>query len=326
MMEKGGRLRFAFYWAATCGGCDVAILDLAERILEVIEIADIVFWPIAMDFKYKDLEAMDRGEIDVAFINGSIRDSEHEHMARVLRDRSKLLIALGTCACYGGMPGLANASDREEIFRVVYRETPTTVNPNLTFPTPSLKIDDVTLTLPELYDSVKPLKMVVDVDYYIPGCPPPPELIWRAIEAIRDAKLPPRGSVLAPRYSLCEVCKRRRDERIKIEHIRGVHEGEPDPEICFLDQGYICLGPATRAGCSGEDGGRCLNVNMPCRGCMGPPDGVMDQGARMISALASVMAPEIPPEKLKEMIKDPLGIFYRFTLPSSILNRGVKKR
>ncbi|MBS7652962.1 MAG: oxidoreductase [Candidatus Bathyarchaeia archaeon] len=322
----GERLKFAFYWAATCGGCDVAILDLAERILEVIEIAEIVFWPIAMDFKYKDLEAIGEGGIDVAFYDGSVRNSEHEHLAKVLRERSKVLIAFGTCACYGGIPGLANISDRDEIFKVVYRETPSTVNPQLTAPTTCIKIDDVTLTLPEFHDFVKPLNRVVDVDYYIPGCPPPIELIWEAIERIRINKLPPKGSVIGPRYSLCEVCKRKRDERIKIKHVRRVYEGRPDPELCFLDQGYICLGPATRAGCAGGEGGRCLNVNMPCRGCTGPPGGIKDQGARMISALASVMDLEIPPEKLKEMFKDPLGTFYRFTLPSSILSRRVIKK
>lgn len=322
----GERLKFAFYWAATCGGCDVAMLDLSERVLEVIEIADILFWPIAMDFKYKDLEAIGRGGIDVAFYNGSVRSSEHEHLARVLRERSRILIAFGTCACYGGIPGLANISDRDEIFRVVYRETPSTVNPQYTSPATSIKIGDLTLTLPEFYDSVKPLNGVVEVDYYIPGCPPSIELIGQAIELIRSYKLPPRDSVIGPRYSLCEVCKRKRDERIKIKHIKRVYEGRPDPELCFLDQGYICLGPVTRAGCKGEEGGRCLDVNMSCRGCMGPPDGVKDQGARMISALASVMDLETPPEKLTEMIKDPLGTFYRFTLPSSILIRRVIKK
>lgn len=322
----GERLKFAIYWAASCGGCDVAMLDLAERILEVIEFADIVFWPIAMDFKYKDLEAIDKGGIDVAFYNGSVRNSEHEHLARVLRERSKILIAFGTCACYGGIPGLANISDRDEIFRVVYGETPSTVNPQLTVPTTSIKIDDVTLTLPEFYDFVKPLNGVVDVDYYIPGCPPPIELIGQAIELIRSHKLPARGSVIGPRYSLCEVCNRKRDEQIKIKHIKRIYEGRPNPELCFLHQGYICLGPATRAGCKGGEGGRCLDVHMPCRGCLGPPGDVNDQGARMISALASVMELEIPPEKLKEMINDPLGTFYRFTLPSSILTRRVIKK
>jgi F420-non-reducing hydrogenase small subunit len=323
-MAKG--LRFAMYWAATCGGCDVAVLDLAEKILEVLEMAEIVFWPIAMDFKYRDLEAVGKGGIDVSFYNGSVRNSEHEHLAKVLRERSKILIAFGTCACYGGIPGLANLSNRDGVFEVVYRETPSTINPQLTLPETSLEIGGVKLTLPEFHDTVKPLNGVVDVDYYIPGCPPPTELIWQAIEAIRDEKLPQKGSVIGPTYTLCEVCNRKREDRLKIKKIKRVHEGGPDPDVCFLDQGYICLGPATRAGCAGETGGRCLNVNMPCRGCMGPPDGVKDQGARMISALASIVDPEVPPEMLKEMVKDPLGLFYGFTLPSSILNRRAIKR
>jgi len=319
------KLKFAFYWAATCGGCDVATLDIAEKILDVIEIADIVFWPIAVDFKYKDLEAMDKGSIDIAFYNGAVRNSEHEHVAKVLREKSKVMIAFGACACWGGIPGLANISNKEEIFKVAYKETPSTVNPDFTVPVTNLKIGDLVLTLPEFYDTVKSLNMVVDVDYYVPGCPPSVELIEQAIEAIKTNKLPPKGSVIGPRYTLCEVCKRKKDEKVKIKDIKRVYEGKPDPEKCFLDQGYICLGPATRAGCAGEEGGRCLNANMPCRGCMGPTDEIKDQGARMISALASLMYPEIPPEEYIKMVKDPIGLFYRFTLPASILNRKVIK-
>ena len=79
------KLKFAIYWAASCGGCDVAILDINEKILDVAEIADIVLWPIALDFKYKDVEAMPDGSVDVCLFNGAVRNSEQVDIAKMLR-------------------------------------------------------------------------------------------------------------------------------------------------------------------------------------------------------------------------------------------------
>ena len=105
------KLKIAFYWAASCGGCEVAVLDLNEKILDVVQMADIVFWPVAMDIKYKDVEVMPDKHIDITFFNGSIRNSEQEHMATMLRQKSKTLVAFGSCAHEGSVPGLANLSD-----------------------------------------------------------------------------------------------------------------------------------------------------------------------------------------------------------------------
>ncbi|NIN66436.1 MAG: oxidoreductase, partial [Anaerolineae bacterium] len=90
------KLKLALYWTASCGGCDVAVLDINEKILDVVEVADIVFWPVALDTKYHDVEAMPDGAIDVCLFNGAIRSSEHEKMARLLRNKSKTLIAFGS--------------------------------------------------------------------------------------------------------------------------------------------------------------------------------------------------------------------------------------
>ena len=123
------KLKLASYWAAACGGCDVAILDIHEKILDLAAAADIVFWPIATDFKYSDVEAMPDGHIDVTLFHGAVRNSENEHLAHLLRAKSKVLVAFGSCAHIGGIPGLANLFTREEIFKRVYHETPSTVNP-----------------------------------------------------------------------------------------------------------------------------------------------------------------------------------------------------
>ena len=110
------KLKVALYWGATCGGCDVAVLDLNEKILDLVGIADIVFWPIALDFKYQDIESIEDNSIDVSLFNGSIMNSENKKIAELLRKKSKVLIAFGSCSCFGGIPGLSNISNNEEIY------------------------------------------------------------------------------------------------------------------------------------------------------------------------------------------------------------------
>ncbi len=317
-------LKIAFYWAASCGGCEIAVLDISEKILDVIKTADIVFWPVAMDIKYKDVEAMpDRG-IDVCFFNGAIRTEENEHMAKLLRRKSKVLIAFGSCAQEGGIPGLANISNRKEVFEKVYLQTPSTKNPNSVTPQTSFHAEEGELKLPEFYDTVKTLDQTVDVDYYVPGCPPPISLIVNALETIAKNELPPKGSVLAPEKSVCDECPRKREDK-KITEIRRVFEVVPDTEKCLLEQGIVCMGPATRAGCEAQ----CIKVNMPCTGCGGSCPNVPEQGAAMMSALSSILGvggekeETYDAEKLIGQIKDPLGTFYMYSLPASILRRRI---
>jgi F420-non-reducing hydrogenase small subunit len=165
------KLKFAFYWAASCGGCEIAVLDINEKILDVVAKADIVFWPVAIDIKYKDVEAMPDKYIDVCFFNGAIRNTEQEHIAKLLRKKSKVLVAFGSCACDGCVVGLGNLWDKETIFERAYLETPSTKNPEATTPKTSVKITEGELKLPEFYDTVKTLAQTVDVDYFLSGCP-----------------------------------------------------------------------------------------------------------------------------------------------------------
>ena len=323
IMEK---LKFAFYWAASCGGCEIAVLDINEKILDVVAIADIVFWPVAMDIKYKDVEAMPDKYIDVCFFNGAIRTQEQEHMAKLLRKKSKVLVAFGACAQLGGIPGLANVADKKEVFERAYLQSPSTPNPNSVTPKTSYKVEEGELKLPEFFDTVKTLDQTVDVDYYVPGCPPHSNLVAKAVEAIAKNALPPKGSVLSPEKSVCDECSRKKEEK-KISKIYRVYEKAPEPEKCLLEQGIICMGPATRGGCEAQ----CISANMPCTGCGGPCPNVTEQGAAMISALASILGldeeknPDFDAEKLLAQIKDPLGTFYKYSLPASILRRRIMK-
>jgi F420-non-reducing hydrogenase small subunit len=313
--------KIAFYWCASCGGCEESIIDLAQDILQVAGTAEIVFWPVAMDFKYADVMGIEDDEIAVTLINGSIRTDEQEHMARVLRKKSKWLMAHGSCAHLGGVVGLANLSQGADVLRRSYEEVPSVNNPEEVWPQTKTLDSGRELTLPGFHNTVRSLDQTVEVDYYIPGCPPTPELVKEAIMMVLENRLPPRGSVLADRKALCDTCPRResRPDKVKIVELHRVHEVEWDPQRCFLDQGIICLGPATRGGCMA----RCIRANMPCRGCFGPTDNVMDQGAKCVSFLAAILdvTDEKELEKMAETIPDPAGLFYRYSLPSSLLKR-----
>lgn len=315
MVEE--KLKFAFYWAASCGGCEIAVLDINEKILDVVAKADIVFWPVAIDIKYKDVEAMPDKYIDVCFFNGAIRNEEQEHMAKLLRKKSKVLVAFGSCACDGCVVGLGNLWDKETIFERAYFETPSTKNPESVTPKTSVRVKEGELELPEFYDTVKTLGQTVDVDYFLSGCPPPIPCILQAVEAIFNNKLPPKGSSLLPNKSICDECPREKKDR-KLSEIKRIYEIDDDLKTCFLDQGVICMGPATRAGC----GAQCPNVNIPCTGCDGPGPLVTDQGAAITSALASI-ATDL---KVIEQAVDPIGTFYKYSLANSILRRRVIKK
>lgn len=313
--------KLAIYWAASCGGCDVSILDIHEHILEVDKNFELALWPVAADFKYKDVEKMQDGEILITLFNGAIRNSENEHIAKLLRKKSKILVAFGSCAHLGGVIGMANLYKKEDILDTVYNKTISTHNPEKVIPQTLSQVKEGELTLPKFYNYLRSLNQVVEVDYYIPGCPPNPEQVLAVIQHIIAGKpLPPKGAVLgAGDKSQCEECKRKKDVK-KIKEFKRIATSIPDPEICLLEQGYICMGPATRSGC----GVACVNAGVPCRGCYGPPPNVVDQGAKMLSAIASVIDSEDPEEvkKIIDQIEDPIGTFYRFSLPTSLLRRA----
>ncbi len=304
--------KVAVYWAASCGGCEIAFLGIHERILEFAEAFDLVFCPCVMDTKYADVEAMPDGSIDVCLFNGGIRTSEQESMARLLRRKSRLLIAYGSCATEGCIPALANATSRDAIFQTAYHQTPSTDNPTGVEPQPHTRLDGYELELPVFQPVLRTLDQVVEVDYALPGCPPESDRIWDAIQAIATGNLPPRGSTLGATTTVCDECPRKRSEK-RIREFKRIWQVIPDDETCLLEQGLICCGPATRAGC----GALCPQVNSPCIGCYGPNEGVEDFGARLMSALASVIDSDDPDEIeriIREGIPDPIGTFYRFSL------------
>ncbi|MCL1810848.1 MAG: oxidoreductase [Methanomassiliicoccaceae archaeon] len=339
-----GKINLAIYWAAACGGCDVSLLDVNERILTIGDMANIVMWPIAADGKEHDIAEMEDGSITVSIISGAVRNSENEHMVRLLRKKSVIVVSYGACACFGGSPALANLvpGGKDEILDYVYRKTPATANFQADYHSDSPVIPQFeysapegVLTLPVLYDTVKTLDQVIDVDYYVPGCPPLQESISYMLKAVADfayngVALPPKGTNIGVvTRTLCEQCPRRKENR-RITKIVEPHQIDVDPELCLMDQGILCLGPATVGGCNA----RCTRAGQPCRGCYGPTVAVQEQGASALTAIAS-MFPVLDDDATMEeetiadimsTVKDPLGYFYAYTMGKSLIKRSVVEK
>ncbi len=319
--------KLAMYWAASCGGCEIALVNINEKLLEADAALDFMFCPCLLDTKKKDIEALPDGDIAITFFNGAIRTGENAGMARLLRRKSKTLVAFGSCATEGCIPGLANFSTRSEQLRAIYQGGPSLDNPKGTIPSESTDVAEGTLTIPAYLDRVSTLAQTVDVDYFLPGCPPEPHQIWAVVEHVISGRpLPVKGSVLgAGRSSVCEGCARTKADK-KVKRFYRNYEIIPDLERCLLEQGIVCMGIATRDGC----GALCPNVNMPCIGCYGPPEGCEDQGARMIGALGAMVdigdTKSVSEDEISrrisaafESVPDWAGMLYKFSLPGSTL-------
>jgi F420-non-reducing hydrogenase small subunit len=323
--SSDGKPKFAMYWAAACGGCEIAVLNIHEKILEVDANFEVVFWPVAMDAKYKDVEALPDGSILLTLFNGGIRNSENAELAHLLRRKSKILVAFGSCACEGCIPGLANLSPVGAIFDAAY-QSPTTENPGGIYPQPAFSAPEGELHLPSFYPVLKTLDQVVPVDYYMPGCPPESHQIAAVIDLViaalhGKAELPPAGATIGAGYStVCDECPRLRNVKT-IKKFTRIQDITVDPQLCLLEQGVPCNGVATRSGCSA----RCPTAGAQCIGCYGPAPEVVDYGARLISSFGSVIDSNDPAEieRILDGIPDPAGQFYRFNLAGSLLRAAA---
>jgi F420-non-reducing hydrogenase small subunit len=322
-----GKPKLAMYWASSCGGCEVSVVNLHEKILELDRAFDFVFCPCLLDTKEKDIEALPDGAIALTFFNGAIRNDDNERMAHLLRRKSQLLIAFGSCSGGGCIPALSNLSGRNAHFDTNYIYCPTVSNPERLLPEPVTRVSEGELSLPAFHESVRTLPQAVPVDYFIPGCPPESHQVWNVVATVVEGKpLPPRGSVLgAGKSTVCDECKRSKNDK-RIRKLYRTYEIIPDSDTCLLEQGLICIGIATRDGC----GALCPQANMPCIGCYGPPEGIRDQGAKMIAALGSILNGDgckgLDEKELRARmdgiigrVPDLAGTFYKFSLASAIL-------
>jgi len=277
-------------WLNICGGCEVSILDIGEPLLDLLPQLQFVHMPVLMDHKYfgqtGEGAELQIPEAEIGIISGGVRNEKEKHVAEAMRKSCKTLVALGSCACFGGIPALANMWKLDELFGKVYRDSKTTESA----PTP-------TEDLPPLLESLLAVDEVVKVDVYIPGCPTAPELIVEALTALLTGK-----PFTLPERSVCDECPVKREKKASGGTLKRplqdieVKQGEPwENTRCYMEQGFLCLGPVTRAGCAAgtEAEGhakvpRCIKGHMPCRGCFGPIRKGANPLVDMMGALTSI--------------------------------------
>lgn len=302
------KVKIGTMWLGGCSGCHLSIADFHESLIDVMDLADFEFSPVLMDTKYDEVP-----ELDVIIVEGGIRNDENRELAEMLNEKAKLVIAYGTCSCYGGIPGLGNLFTVEELEQEAYINSVSTVNPEGIIPN-----EDV----PALESRVRPLDAVMDVDLMIPGCPPRSDVVAEAVLTLLRNE-----TIELPVTNLCEVCPREKPpEGLAMDFIKRQFElGKPEEDLCLISQGLICMGPATVSLCGAE----CPSIGIPCRGCYGPTAKVLDQGAKMISAIASDYGVEedktVDPEQVADQLDDIVGTFYTYTLPAALVPMKMQK-
>jgi F420-non-reducing hydrogenase small subunit len=196
-----------------------------------------------------------------------------------MRKKCKIIIAIGSCANFGGIPALGNLSMNEDIFAKAYRQTRTTD-----------KADTPNKDIPKFTDRVYALKEAIKVDIGLPGCPTTPEMVATALTALLENK-----PFKLEERSVCDECPTKREKKAvaklkrPLENMQFAPGQKLDTVRCFMEQGYLCQGPATRSGCGGgEKTPRCVKAMMPCRGCFGPIREGANPMVDMMGALSSI--------------------------------------
>lgn len=281
-------------WLGTCAGCEMALLDTGEALLDILPLIEVVHSPVLMDHKYYphggNGSKPEIPEADVALITGCVRNEENKLIAQEIRNKAKIVVANGSCACFGGIPALANMFTREALFDKVYTGVKST-EPGV----------PPTTEVPQLLDRVYSLDEVVKVDVFLPGCPTDPGLLVSALTALIEGK-----PFTLSEKAVCEECPLKREKKA-ISSIRRPLQAPESSERCLLEQGFLCLGPATRTGCGGADKvPRCIAGGFPCRGCFGPLRTGGNQMVDMMSALSTIGLDV-------KLIPDRLATFNRFT-------------
>ena len=267
-----------------CAGCISSFLNAGDALLEILsQHFDIVYSPTFVDLKEVQ-------SADLAIVEGGVRTSEDERLIKEVRAKSRVLVALGLCATHGGITSLGNLVSAKKFLEKEH----------------SLLASS---KLPELKDLMYPLCSFVDVDYYIPGCPPMPLLIIHSLKSIVSGKAPVRHQSV-----VCTECHRK-IVPAKLDHLYGIYEKESDPTLCLVSQGFVCLGSLTREGC----GAPCPRAGFTCFGCRGPADSLLYRSRDMYAFLVKVISARtaIPEEKVKEELYRNPFIFHTFIFSGS---------
>jgi len=262
-----------------CAGCVSSFLNAGEALLEILSgDFEIVYSPTFVDLK-------EIPNVDLAIVEGGVRTKEDEKLIREIRAKSQILVALGICATHGGVTSLGDMLSLKKILEKEYSLADSS-------------------RLPELEDLMHPICDFVDVDYYVPGCPPMPFLTVHTLKSIVSGKKPIRHQTV-----VCTECHRKIIPA-KLDRLYGIYEKEVDPQLCLVSQGFICLGSLTREGC----GAPCSRAGFTCFGCRGPPDSLLYRSRDMYAFLVQVISKRtsISEEKVKEELYRNPFIFHTF--------------
>jgi F420-non-reducing hydrogenase small subunit len=292
----GSKIKLNTEWLSDCAGCHVALVDLHEKILDVLGAVEIQHCPVLTDIK-------DYPRAAVGLVSGAIRSEHDLHMARRMRESCDRIVAWGTCAVYGGIPGAGVVHTTGEILDAVYRNNRTTGTSHV----PTARVDP-------LEKSVTPLDEVIDVDLYLPGCPPHPTFVFQALLALLEDR-PPK----ATDETVCAHCKRTMT-RSAVDQVRKNHDGIPDADTCFLSQGYVCLGSVTLDRCLAP----CPANGIMCTGCAGPSMQVLTEPNRDIrTEVAGRMArlTAIPYETVVSEIERSSKSHYSYSMASRMIGQ-----
>jgi F420-non-reducing hydrogenase small subunit len=259
--------RFAVLQLSGCAGCEVSLLN-ADAWVDQFKL---LYMPLVVS-------AHNVPEVDVLLVSGGVRTDEDLYNLRRAVRRANQVIAVGTCSISGGV---ANLGDRDEVRELFLARSER-------------------MHVPRLLPKSHPIDTMVEVDRYLPGCPPTPELFMAVLTESPDFKAS---------KTVCQECGRKKLKDMRPRHLLGFQQGQGLPDICLINQGYLCVGSSTRGGCRAP----CPRAGHPCVGCRGPSDVFIEKESEVwLVSIQRVFAgmTDISPEEIEEGLRSPqLALF-----------------
>jgi len=289
------KARVSIEWLSGCSGCELGIVDLHEKLLEVLDEIELVRVPILMDTK-------EYVEADVGILTGSIRTEHDVHAAHAMRKACKSIIAFGTCPVYGGPHSSAYPHSNEELLDGSFRSNPSTVS------------HDVPTDVPKLLPHNRPLDSEIEVDLYIPGCPPDASYIFEGLLSLVRGRPAAIG-----RRSVCFHCNRTM-RKTEVAQLRRAFDGDFNSEVCFLSQGCLCFGSVTLDRCLAP----CMKVGVPCFSCGGPSEPIIlepQKDVRTEVALRMSRLTRIPFEQIVAEIESQAKTHFAYAMASPVFQQ-----
>lgn len=241
----GVALKLATLQLCGCSGCHISLLDVGQSLIDLVKNKQIQikYSQILMDVK--NLEE----KIDILLVEGCVLTEHDEEILKDYTELAEKIVAVGSCACFGGPAAIANQFGRADVLKIMF--------PDSTF---SLISNVPSHNLPTIHEFACPINIFVDVDFYVPGCPPESEILRDFLTAIVKGK----GSFGYVK-TVCDECPCKRTGESPSEIKRIVDVATLDPDKCLVEQGIICMGKMTMGGC----GAKCPKAGAPCEGCRG---------------------------------------------------------